>query len=174
MSTAYEDAIAEAEYWALRASDALAADDPLEHAEASDKAREARRYAETLKTPARRKKAAKVPTEATEQARLVEAFRSRGWLVMATANGVPMSDRARTQFSRSGGSRGTPDLFVFEAVGGFVGIAIEMKRARGSKTSPEQKRWMGWLTARGWLAIVAKGADDGLRQIDEALKEVEG
>ena len=173
MSTAYEDAIAEAEYWALRASDALAADDPLEHAEASGKAREARRYAETLKTPARRKKAAKVPTEATEQARLVEALRSRGWLVMATANGVPMSDRARTQFSRSGGSRGTPDLLVFEALAGYVGIAIEMKRTKGSKTSPEQKRWMGWLTARGWLAIVAKGADDGLRQIDEALKEVE-
>ena len=57
-------------------------------------------------------------------------------------------------------------------VGGFVGIAIEMKRTRGGTLSPEQKRWRGWLTARGWLAIVAKGADDGLRQIDEALKEV--
>jgi len=66
-----------------------------------------------------------------------------------------------------------PDLLVFEAIAGYVGLAIEMKRTRGGAERPEQRRWRSALKARGWLAIIAKGADDGIWQIKAAEEAAE-
>ena len=112
----------------------------------------------------------KPPKEATEQQRLVAYLRTRGWWFTATANGVAMSPRQRNDFARQGGSRGLPDLLVFEAVGGFTGLAIELKRAKGGATRPEQLRWRDALTARGWLAVIARGCDEAVRMIEEVEK----
>jgi hypothetical protein len=177
MSNAIEDARAELEHWTRQADRALNAGDPLEHAEASDKAREVLSYVEMLERAGRGKKPAKastVATEAQEQTAMVAYLRNRGWLCTATANGAAMSPRARTAFARSGGSRGVPDLLVFEAVAGYFGLAIEMKRTRGGAERPEQRRWRSALTARGWLAIIAKGADDGIQQIEAAEEAARG
>lgn len=159
------------EHWTRQADKALREGDALEHAEAADRAREARAYLDGLKTLEKGKKPAKasiVATEAQEQTAMVAYLRSRGWLCTATANGAAMAPRARTAFARSGGSRGVPDLLVFEPVAGYCGLAIEMKRTRGGAERPEQRRWRSALTARGWLAILAKGADDGIQQIEAA------
>ena len=107
-------------------------------------------------------------TEAQEQARLVAYLRRRGWLFSATANGVGTSPVQRSRMAALGVQRGVPDVFVFEPTEGSVGIAIELKRASGGVVSPEQRRWVEWLTARGWLAFVAHGADDAIRRIEAA------
>jgi len=106
-------------------------------------------------------------TEHAEQVRLVRWLRARGWLVSATANGASMAAHTRSRQSAAGLARGLPDLLVFDAPKGYVGVAIELKRAAGGKASPEQKRWIGWLAARGWLAFVAHGADEAIERIEQ-------
>jgi hypothetical protein len=95
----------------------------------------------------------------------------RKYLVTATANGVVTSPQQRSKLAASGVSRGVPDLLSFTPVGKYVGIAIEMKKATGGRASPEQKKWINDLKECGWLAIIAKGYQDGIKQITEALKE---
>jgi len=112
-----------------------------------------------------------MPTEHAEQRVMVAWMEARGWLVTATAAGVDMGPTQRNRWAQAGGKRGVPDLLSFTPVRGFYGVAVEMKRCKGGTVSPEQKRWISWLTACGWLAIVARGADDGIRQIEAALKE---
>lgn len=110
----------------------------------------------------------KQQTEAQEQAKLVAYLRRRGWLFTATANGVGTSPAQRSRMAALGVQRGVPDVLVFEAAHGRAGIAIELKRASGGVVSPEQRRWVEWLTARGWLAFVAHGADEAIRRIEAA------
>jgi hypothetical protein len=107
-------------------------------------------------------------SEAQEQARLVAYLRGRGWLFTATANGVGTSPVQRSRMAALGVQRGVPDVLVFERCQGSLGIAIELKRASGGTVSPEQRRWVEWLTARGWLAFVARGADEAIARIEEA------
>jgi hypothetical protein len=60
-----------------------------------------------------------------------------------------------------------PDVLIFEPLAGHVGVAIELKRVKGGKVSPEQERWLGWLRARGWCAFVARGADEAMARLEE-------
>lgn len=110
-------------------------------------------------------------TEAQEQVELAAWLRARGWLFTATANGAATSQAQRVQQARGGLKRGVPDLLVFDGPKGYAGVAIELKRARGGTVRPEQARWLAELRQRGWLAIVARGAADAIRQIEEAEDE---
>ena len=49
-------------------------------------------------------------------------------------------------------------------------VAIEMKRKKGGRLSPEQKQWLEWLESAGIEVFVAKGADEAIRWIEERLK----
>lgn len=106
-------------------------------------------------------------TETQEQARLAAFLLGRGWVFTATANGVLTSPSQWRTLARSGVSPGVPDVLIFEPLGGYVGVAIEMKRLKGGKVSPEQERWLGWLQARGWCAFVARGADEAIARLEE-------
>lgn len=99
--------------------------------------------------------------EAAEQAEVVRWLHRRGWLFTATANGVAAGPAAWRALARSGVSPGVPDLLVFEARKGYVGIALEMK-ASGGRPSLEQLRWQEALRARGWLALTAYGAAEAI------------
>jgi len=74
----------------------------------------------------------------------------------------------------SGVVRGVPDLLIFDPppLREAVGVALELKREKGGSVSPEQQRWLQELNARGWVAIVARGAADALRQLRELGFEV--
>ena len=106
-------------------------------------------------------------TEAQEQARLAAFLHGRGWLFTATANGVLTSPAQWRTLARSGVSPGVPDVLIFEPLAGHVGVAIELKRVKGGKVSPEQARWLEWLRARGWCAFVARGADEAMARLEE-------
>jgi hypothetical protein len=106
-------------------------------------------------------------TEHAEQVALARYLHGRGWLFTATANGASMAAHTRSRLAAAGLSRGVPDVLVFEPLAGYVGIAIELKRRKGGAVSPEQRRWLGWLAERGWLAILAHGADAAIQRIEE-------
>ena len=105
-------------------------------------------------------------TEAQHQAEVVKWLLRRGWCFTATANGVMTTPAQWRQLALTGVSPGVPDLLVFEPLGRYVGVAIEMKGPKG-RVSPEQTRWLGWLRERGWYAFVAYGAEEAIAKLDE-------
>ena len=66
--------------------------------------------------------------------------------------------------------KGFPDLFVPEARNGFHGLFIEMKRDRTRKPTKEQKEWIELLNEKGYLAVVAYGADEAIATIRSYMK----
>ena len=66
----------------------------------------------------------------------------------------------------TGYKRGFPDVFVYEARGGFHGLAIELKKGSGGRVSPSQNEWQQALEMRGYKATVAKGYDEAVRVLE--------
>lgn len=74
---------------------------------------------------------------------------------------VPNEQRHR----RTGVKSGVPDVLIFTRppmVPQARGVAIELKRRKGGKTSPEQFVWQQRLTDDGWLVSVCLGADEAI------------
>lgn len=98
-----------------------------------------------------------VPTEAQEGEQLVAYLRLKGYKFTHIGNETGSSPEARRRairLKRQGTSPGFPDYFIL--VDGQA-IAIELKRQRGSRTSPEQKAWIAALNDAGVPAKVCKG-----------------
>lgn len=65
---------------------------------------------------------------------------------------------------RLGVSAGVPDLFCI--VNNQL-IAIEMKRTKGSTTSPDQRKWLALLNEANVTARVCKGHEEAIAFIEE-------
>lgn len=78
------------------------------------------------------------------------------WL-FHTPNGGHRARRTAGQLKAEGVKPGVPDYLFPVARGGHPGLAIELKRAKGGRTSPEQREWLAHLEAQGWRAVVAHG-----------------
>jgi len=75
--------------------------------------------------------------------------------------------------------RGNPDLMIYEPKGGYVGLAIELKREGvkiakkdGSAVSThvqEQNDYLEALRKRGWKCFFCIGYTDAIKTIDEYL-----
>lgn len=108
-----------------------------------------------------------VPTEAQEGRTLVAYLRVRGFKFTHIANETGSGRGAQFQGIRNkqqGVSKGFPDYLVI--VNGKL-IAIELKRLKGSKTSPEQIEWIEALNNVGVPAQVCKGAEAAIAFITE-------
>ena len=91
-------------------------------------------------------------------------------------------DSQKLKAKRTGYIAGFPDLFIYEARGGFNGLAIELK-AKGSSPYKKngdlkkaydlggdrynQTRWIQGLTDRGYMAKFCTGFDDAKKTIDD-------
>jgi hypothetical protein len=114
------------------------------------------------KAPKRR-----APLEQVEQVDLA------GWLdgLGVVWSSIPLGEaRTRTagaKLKAAGVKRGIPDVLIFSPCAGFVGMAVELKRADGvpSDVKTWQADWLEALRSVGWLAVVAYGAEDAKRQI---------
>jgi len=69
---------------------------------------------------------------------------------------------------------GFPDLFLPVPAQGFHGLAIEMKRQKGSTTSREQLDWLNWLAEQGYMTALCKGAQAAMDTINSYLGEANG
>lgn len=111
-----------------------------------------------------------VPTEAQEAHHLVGYLRLRGFKFTHIPNETGHSLEARRRAIRmkqQGVSRGFPDYLI---IVGDRAIAIELKRTKGSTTSPEQADWVAALNDAGIEARVCKGADEAIAFIEETQR----
>jgi len=119
------------------------------------------------KTTAKRKIAPE--SEANQQEIVVKYLRLAypTALYCASAGGMWTSDSQRIKMAKTGYVKGFPDLFVYEPRSEFHGLAIEMKRVKGSKIEPEQKEWQEQLRNRGYASYICKGSEEAIKTIDE-------
>lgn len=65
---------------------------------------------------------------------------------------------------------GVPDICLPVPCGDYHGLYIELKRTKGGILSEAQKEWIDMLNERGYLAVVAKGANEAIKVISDYLK----
>ena len=108
-----------------------------------------------------------IPTEAQEAKVFVAYLRLKGHRFMHIPSETGSSAEARRRAIRmkqQGTSRGFPDylLIVKNQL-----AAVELKRIKGSKTTPEQLEWLTALRAAGVPGIVAKGAKEAIEFVEK-------
>lgn len=126
-----------------------------------------------------------VPLEQDEQMAFVAWCKLRKIVVHHSGNEIGGSTRAlkarAIKMKKMGTSKGFPDLLVFIPVRGITGrvntyqpAAIEMKRIKGSTTTPEQKEWLKILELAGIPCKVCKGCQEAIKFVTDLEKEMEG
>lgn len=95
-------------------------------------------------------------------------------LLYHVPNGGGRSRAEAGRFKAEGVKAGVPDLCLPVARGQFHGLYIELKRAKGGRLHPEQRRWLDELGRQGYAAIVCYGWEDAVRAIKEYLKTDKG
>ena len=131
------------------------------------------------------KAASAVPLEEDEQMAFVQWCQIYDIRVHHSGNEIGGSTSAMkaraVKMKKMGTSKGFPDLLVFIPVYGITGridayqmCAIEMKRRKGSTTSPEQKEWLRVLQSSGVMCAVCKGADEAIKFVEKIASEIEG
>lgn len=71
----------------------------------------------------------------------------------------------------AGMKKGVPDLWMPVARAQHHGLVIELKRANGGKTTPEQDGWIAALNEQGYRAMVCHGWDEARAAICAYLRE---
>lgn len=90
-------------------------------------------------------------------------------LYCASAGGVRTSMKQAIKMKATGYVKGVPDLQIFEAVGNYHGLLIEIKDIKGV-VSKEQKEWIKKLNERGYYATYSKGFEATIKVIDDYFK----
>ena len=90
-------------------------------------------------------------------------------LYCASAGGVRTSMKQAIKMKATGYVKGVPDLQIFESVGNYHGLLIEIKDIKGV-VSKEQKEWIKKLNDRGYFATYSKGIEATIKVIDDYLK----
>ena len=80
---------------------------------------------------------------------------------------VHMSQRIKAK--NSGYKKGFPDLFLYEPRGSYHGLAIELKVGY-NKPTKEQLEWIEQLNKRKYKAVVCRGIDETLFEIQNYLR----
>lgn len=109
-----------------------------------------------------------VPTEAQEQKAFVQYLRIKGYKHFRVPNETfTRSWKQKANNKALGVVPGVPDIFV---IANKRLIAIEMKRTKGSATSPEQREWIEALNAASVPAFVCKGAEAAIAAVESISK----
>ena len=74
----------------------------------------------------------------------------------------------RIKAKKSGYKKGFPDLFIYEPRGDFHGLAIELKVGY-NKPTKDQLEWIENLNKRNYKAVVCRGMDETLFEIQKYL-----
>jgi len=132
------------------------------------------RYYKTQEPPKPRKKRKStnpdVPLERVEHSKLARTLRNLGLFWIHVPNEGKRSVIQGARLRNLGMLKGVSDFIIFDPTprGGYIGVAIEMKRIKHSSTSEEQIDFLQKMAARGYLAVVTKGhaaAEEVLRRV---------
>lgn len=108
---------------------------------------------------------AKPASEHVEQRCFVEWVRLKHKVrIFAIPNGGKRNAVEAMRLVVEGVSSGVPDLFVPEWL-----LWVEMKTKAGVVSAP-QKDWIAYLNGIGHTAIVARGFEDGMTQVETFLR----
>lgn len=109
------------------------------------------------------------PTEHWEQVQFVTLFRYkyRNVRIFHIPNGEFRGYRTGQRLKDEGVLPGVPDLFIPE-----WGLWIEMKRRHGGVLSAEQKDFLNYLSAVGYMVAVCRGCDEALAVADEVAGRI--
>jgi len=115
------------------------------------------------------------PSESSEQKTLVKWAKMRSatipelQMLISIPNGGKRDPITGAILKQEGTARGFPDMFLFVPRHPWHGLAIELKRQKGGRTSKYQKDWLDLLQTRGYRAFVAHGAWDAITIIEKYL-----
>ena len=110
--------------------------------------------------------------EAIEQAKVVAWARANEnnypylWLLHCSLNGVKLSKAQAGKALKQGMKKGVPDLFLPVKQGGFSGLYIEMKSAKG-RVSVEQSRYLKCAAENGYSVVVCYSANEAIKRIED-------
>lgn len=109
-----------------------------------------------------------IPTEDHEQIQLAKYLDMLGLLWVHIPNEGKRKSISGAHLKAKGLKPGAPDVLIFDSPKtGQKGLAIELKRQKGGKLSPEQEQWFLNLHGAGWKAAICKGAYEAIKLIDE-------
>ena len=91
-------------------------------------------------------------------------------LLFAVPNGGSRNRIEAHNLKLEGVKAGVPDICLPVPCGDYHGLYIELKRTKGGVISDAQKEWIEMLNERGYLAVVAKGANEAIKVISDYLK----
>ena len=102
------------------------------------------------------------PLEFHEQVGFVNWFRGKfpTVLIFAVPNGGKRTIKVATKLKAEGVVRGIPDLYI-----PAWHLWVEMKRIKGGKVSPDQRKIHIYLEGIGDTVIVGRGAKDASAQV---------
>lgn len=102
---------------------------------------------------------------------MVPKYPELRWL-HASLNGVPLSPGLAAKMRALGMTAGIADVFLPVARGGYSGLYIELKRAKGvlSDLSSAQKEFVEFVSAQGFRAEWCKGWEAAVRLITDYLE----
>ena len=106
-------------------------------------------------------------SEFAEQCAVIRyiGFRYPNVRICSSAGGLFTTKTQAIKNVQAGYSAGFPDLFIYEPLGGYHGLAIEVKRI-GGRATEEQKEWIAALNDRGYFARFAYGFEQAKELID--------
>lgn len=117
-----------------------------------------------------------MPTEYEEQCALVDYLELKGLLFSKVAQETfTKSWQQKMKNRRSGLRKGLPDMFIYippeRAACNVMLLAIEMKRPKGGRVSPEQKVWLESLDGIPHVAAkLANGFEEAKVIVDKYVK----
>lgn len=76
-------------------------------------------------------------------------------LLYAVPNGGARSRKTAVDLKAEGVKPGVPDYCLPVARGGFHGLYLELKTAKGA-VRPAQRAWLAALTEQGYMAVVCR------------------
>lgn len=118
-------------------------------------------------------KNSQLPSEHLEQVSTIQWYGRtyNDGLLVAIPNGGKRHIKTALAMKQEGVSKGFPDLFLPVPTSQYHGLFIEMKRRKGGRVSPEQKQWLEYLQAAGYLAVVCKGFEEAKEAITDYLEK---
>ena len=84
------------------------------------------------------------------------------------ANERKTSFQAGKRLKSKGVKSGVPDCLIFNPVGNYIGLALELK-IKPNKPTENQKKWLLELSVLGWECKVAYDLDEAIKIIEDYL-----
>lgn len=109
-------------------------------------------------------------TEEQDQMAIIQWCRMKGDpfnKCFAIPNGGHRHKATAGRLKAGGVVAGVPDLFWYQARGGFYGLFIEMKRVKGGTLSPQQKMMCDELQVEGYRVKICAGFEAAKYALEE-------